>query len=94
MSPNLRAMSVRLRWLRSSPTWSQLPNTGTGKGPGGSLKRLPRSLEMAMARTMAEKSAKRVFSRKRRSISVSYELVWRNMEMGGIIYGEVKLGGW
>ena len=70
MSPYLRARSERLRWLRSSPTWSQLPKMGRGIGPGGSLKRLPRSLEMKIARRMVKKRDRRSFSKKRRSMVV------------------------
>nr|POE45382.1 hypothetical protein CFP56_78060 [Quercus suber] len=73
MSPNFLAKSVRLRWFKSSPTWSQFPNMGTGMGPGGSLKRLPRSLEMVMATITATNKAKRVFSKRRRSIFVNYK---------------------
>lgn len=67
-SPYLRASSVRLRWFRSSPTWSQLPKIGTGIGPGGRRRRLPRSLEMTMARIMAAKRPSSVFSSRSRSI--------------------------
>lgn len=67
MSPYLRARSERLRWLRSSPTWSQLPKMGTGIGPGGSLKRLPRSLEIKIARRVVKKRDRRSFSKRRRS---------------------------
>lgn len=70
MSPKRFARSVRLRWLRSSPTWSQLPKIGTGMGPGGSLNRRPRSFEIAMAVMAAMKRPNRVFSRRRRSIIV------------------------
>lgn len=30
-------MEARNRWLRSFPTWSQLPNIGRERGPGGRL---------------------------------------------------------
>ena len=70
MSPNFLAKSVKFRWFRSSPTWSQFPNTGMGKGPGGSLNFLPRSFAMTMARTTAMKRATRVFSKRRRSMVV------------------------
>ncbi|RYR27579.1 hypothetical protein Ahy_B01g051595 [Arachis hypogaea] len=70
MSPNFFASSVRFRWFRSSPTCSQLPKIGTGSGPGGSLNFLPRSLETAMETTAARKSAKRTFSKKRRSMLI------------------------
>ncbi|BAS74965.1 Os01g0820050, partial [Oryza sativa Japonica Group] len=53
MSPNLRASAARLRWLRSSPTCSQLPKTGTGVGPGGRRSFRPRSLDTAIATTAA-----------------------------------------
>lgn len=87
MSPKRLAKSVRLRWLRSSPTWSQLPKMGTGKGPGGSLKRLPRSLEIVMAVMAARKRAKRVFSRRRRSIFVFVLWECGVMEMFGVVVG-------
>lgn len=48
---------------------------GTGIGPGGSLKRLPRSFEIVTAIVAAMKRAKRVFSRRRRSIVVVVECV-------------------
>lgn len=70
MSPYLRARSERLRWLRSSPTWSQLPKMGTGIGPVGSLKLLPRSLEMKIARRIVKKRDRMSFSKKRRSMMV------------------------
>lgn len=61
--------------MRSSPTWSQFPKMGTGIGPGGSLKRLPRSLEMKIAPIMATKMPKRVFSKRRRSMAVYRRLI-------------------
>ncbi|KAJ0567547.1 hypothetical protein HanRHA438_Chr06g0275031 [Helianthus annuus] len=82
ISPNFLARSVKLRWLRSSPTWSQLPKIGTGRGPGGSLKRLPRNLDMTMAPIMAAKSAKRVFSIRRRSMVVGW---WCRNELNDVL---------
>ena len=32
ISPNFFGRSMRLRWFKSSPTWSQFPNIETSKG--------------------------------------------------------------
>ncbi|GJN14074.1 hypothetical protein PR202_gb00852 [Eleusine coracana subsp. coracana] len=71
MSPKRFAMAIRLRWFRSSPTWSQLPTMGAPGGPGGRRSRLPVSFATAMARTAAAKRPRRAFSRRRRSMATS-----------------------
>ncbi|MFS7947202.1 hypothetical protein Hanom_Chr06g00545331 [Helianthus anomalus] len=71
ISPNFFARSVKLRWFRSSPTWSQLPKIGTGMGPGGSFSFLPRSLDITIAPIMAANKAIKVFSTRRSSIAAA-----------------------
>ncbi|MFS7896899.1 hypothetical protein Hanom_Chr00s006133g01732511 [Helianthus anomalus] len=73
ISPNFFARSVKLRWFRSSPTWSQLPKIGTGMGPGGSFSFLPRSLDITIAPIMAANKAIRVFSKRIRSIAADFD---------------------
>lgn len=93
MSPNFLAKSVRLRWFKSSPTWSQLPKTGMGRGPGGSLKRLPRSLETKIAKMMVKKREMRTFSRKRRSMTMNCGGRGLREEWNGVVefYRECRL---
>jgi hypothetical protein len=56
-------------------------------GPGGSLKRLPVSLETTIASTMAAKRPKRAFSTKTRSIGTGYQRKGRREKSAGKWWG-------